>query len=209
MGASTACLPPTAAPAKELLEHLGLWDPRKDPVGTWSRGMKQKLAVARALSTAAAAIFLDEPTAGFDPVAAAALNEDLGALVRHQGVTVFLNTHNLAEAEQLCGTVGVIRQGRLIALGSPSDLRLHAGGPRAEVIGSGFDEALLTELRARPDVAGAEAQNGRLLLELRDGANMAPLVRLLVERGAEVQEVRKGAASLNQVFLALMEEQPA
>jgi ABC-2 type transport system ATP-binding protein len=96
---------------KELLTHLDLWDRRKEQVIKWSRGMKQKLAVARALFHRPPLIFLDEPTAGFDPVAAASLRTDLAALVSREGVTVFLNTHNLTEAEKLCAQVGVIRNG--------------------------------------------------------------------------------------------------
>jgi ABC-2 type transport system ATP-binding protein len=87
---------------EELLGNLGLWDRRKEPVGTWSRGMKQKLAIARTLLHRPALIFLDEPTAGLDPIAAAALHKDLTALVVQERVTVFLTTHNLAEAEKLC-----------------------------------------------------------------------------------------------------------
>ena len=75
---------------KELLTHLDLWDRRKEIVGKWSRGMKQKLAVARTLIHRPPLVFLDEPTAGFDPQAAAALHNDLTSLVEHEGVTVFL-----------------------------------------------------------------------------------------------------------------------
>ena len=81
--------PDRAARTKELLTHLDLWDRRKEKVGTWSRGMKQKLAVARALFHHPPLIFLDEPTAGFDPVAAAALHADLTSLVTREGATVF------------------------------------------------------------------------------------------------------------------------
>ena len=119
---------------EELLGNLGLWDRRKEPVGTWSRGMKQKLAIARTLLHRPTLIFLDEPTAGLDPVAAAALHDDLTALVAQEGVTVFLTTHNLAEAEKLCQQVGVINQGRLIASGparraSGPERRHPSGGP--------------------------------------------------------------------------------
>jgi ABC-2 type transport system ATP-binding protein len=108
---------------RELLEQFGLWDRRREPAGKWSRGMKQKLAVARAVFHRPPLVFLDEPTAGLDPVASAALREDLASLAAGHGVTIFLTTHNLVEAERLCDLVGVIRRGRLAALGPPSSLR--------------------------------------------------------------------------------------
>ncbi|TLN19031.1 ABC transporter ATP-binding protein, partial [bacterium] len=117
---------------RELLDGLGLWDRRKEIVANWSRGMKQKLAVARTLLHRPQLVFLDEPTAGLDPVAAAALLDDLEQLVHRQGMTVFLTTHNLAEAEKMCDRVAVIRQGQLLSIGSPDELRLRQGGQRLE-----------------------------------------------------------------------------
>jgi ABC-2 type transport system ATP-binding protein len=192
---------------KELLSNVGLWERRKETVGTWSRGMKQKLAVARALLHRPRLIFLDEPTAGLDPVAATALREDLASLATQAGVTVFLTTHNLAEAEKLCAQVAVIRKGKLMAVGHPDELRVRAGRPRVEFAGKGFSETLLAVLRARPEVAGAEVQIGRLSVELRGDANaeVAPLLSLLVGGGAQVEEVRKGKASLEEAFLDLVE----
>jgi ABC-2 type transport system ATP-binding protein len=192
---------------RELLTHFGLWDQRRQRAGTWSRGMKQKLAVARALLHRPPLVFLDEPTAGLDPVAAAALREDLAELVRREGVTVFLTTHNLSEAEKLCNLVGVIRQGRLLAVGHPDALRARTGGARAEIVGRGFGPTLLAALRARPEVRAAQTQNGRLLIDLTGEVPLAPLVRLAVEAGAEVEEVHRGAPSLEEAFLALMENE--
>ena len=90
---------------------MDLYDRRKEPIGRWSRGMKQKLAVARTLMHRPKLVFLDEPTAGLDPVASAALRDDLEKLAQREGVTIFLTTHNLADAEKLCGQVGVINHG--------------------------------------------------------------------------------------------------
>jgi ABC-2 type transport system ATP-binding protein len=168
--------------------------------------MKQKLAVARALLHRPALVFLDEPTAGLDPLAAVALREDLATLTQREGVTVFLTTHNLAEAEKLCQEVAVIRAGKLLAVGPLERLRAQAGGPRLEIAGRGFSTSVLESLRLRPEVAGVETSNGRLIVHLREMVETAPLVSLLVAGGAQVEEVRKGSASLEEAFLALVDE---
>ena len=191
---------------QELLQSLGLWDRRKDRTGTWSRGMKQKLAVARTLLHRPSLIFLDEPTAGLDPVAAASLRDELAALAHREGVTVFLTTHNLSEAEKVCARVAVIRQGRLLAEGSPAELRMHTVAPRVEIVGRGFGEPVLAMLRSRPEVRSAAQENGRLLLELHKGDTVAPLVSLLVGAGSEIEEIRKGQANLEDVVLSLLED---
>ena len=191
---------------KELLAHLDLWDRRKEQVGKWSRGMKQKLAVARALFHHPKLIFLDEPTAGFDPVAAVALRADLSTLVAREGATVFLNTHNLTEAEKLCAQVGVIRNGKLLMVGSPDQLRMGKANPHVEISGRGFTEEILASLRRRPEVAGVRQENGKLLLELRGEAETSPLVTLIVQSGGEIEEVSRGESSLEDVFLTLMKE---
>lgn len=90
---------------KELLASMDLWERRREQVATWSRGMKQKLALARAMLHRPAMAFLDEPTAGLDVMSALAVREDLAALAEREGVTIFLTTHNMAEAEHLCRRV--------------------------------------------------------------------------------------------------------
>jgi ABC-2 type transport system ATP-binding protein len=192
---------------KELLTHMGLWERRKDSAGKWSKGMKQKLALARALLHRPSLIFLDEPTAGLDVQAAVAVRDDLASLAAREGVTVFLTTHNMTEAEKLCGRVAVIRQGRLLALGNPDELRARAGGPHVEVVGRGFTAEVLAQLRAQPVVAAAEMNNEHLTIELHSETDTAPLVGLLVGMGVQVAEVRRGKASLEEVFLTLMEEE--
>lgn len=192
----------------ELLKHFGLWNRRHDIVANWSRGMRQKLAVARALLHRPLLVFFDEPTAGLDPVAAAALRDDLAALASREGVTVFITTHNMAEAERLCQLVGVIRQGRLLALGPPDALRARRGGAQVEIRGRGFSDAVLTILRARADVEAASVGNGVLIVTLKDAPDAAPIVRALVESGADVAEVRRSRESLEQVFLSLVEDEP-
>jgi ABC-2 type transport system ATP-binding protein len=213
---------------------MGLYERRKEVVNEWSRGMKQKLAIARAMLHHPALIFLDEPTSGLDPLAAVALREDLAALAGREGVTIFLTTHNLSEAEKLCQQVGVIRQGKLLAVGPLEKLREQSGGSRVEILGRGFTPELLEQVKGRPEVRSLRAQNGNpypapygdtagamsinshrpdvpsggqaLSIELNGPVEVAPLVRLLVTGGAEVEEVRKDKANLEEMFLALVGE---
>ena len=191
---------------EELLIHLGLYDRRRESVGTWSRGMRQKLAVARTLLHQPELIFMDEPTAGLDPIASASLREDLASLARQEGVTIFLTTHNLDEAEKLCDLIGVIRDGKVITIGHPDELRANSFTPSVTIVGSGFSEDILTALRNRPEVASVELLEDRLVLQLRGSMKSAPLVNLIVIAGGEVEEVKKGKASLEEVFLLLMKE---
>lgn len=191
---------------KELLTHLELWDRRKEQVGKWSRGMKQKLAVTRAMFHRPHLIFLDEPTAGFDPVAAANLRNDLEGLVKREGTTVFLNTHNLEEAEKLCALVGIIRKGKLLALGSPDDLRSKRGGSQVEIVGRNFSDQVQQILREQAEVVSVDIQNGHLILRLHSEMQVSHIISLIVQNGGEVEEVRKGAASLEEAFISLMEE---
>lgn len=195
-----------AARIHELLAHLGLWERRHETVSTWSRGMKQKLAVARTLLHRPQLIFLDEPTSGLDPIAAAALHEDLTALTANDGVTIFLTTHNLAEAEKLCSHVAVIRAGRLLSIGHPREL--HMAESRLVVMGNGFNENVLHALRQYPEVTSAQVHNNHLEITLKDQAEAAPLVSLLVTQGVRIEEIHKQQTSLEESFLELVENTP-
>lgn len=192
---------------RELLEPLGLYDRRNEPIGRWSRGMKQKLAVARTLMHHPELVFLDEPTAGLDPVASAALREDLEMLAEQEGVTIFLTTHNLAEAEKLCNQVGVINHGQLLALGSPADLRSRTSAPRLYVTGQGFSPQVIESLRGNALVSKVQAHNGQTVMDLTDMARSHEIVAQLVGAGVQIDEVRKEKADLEDVFLRLVEEE--
>ncbi len=192
---------------RELLEPMDLYDRRHEPIGRWSRGMKQKLAVARTLMHRPDLIFLDEPTAGLDPVASVALREDLEHLVAREGITIFLTTHNLVEAEKLCTKVGVINHGQLLATGSPSDLRSRTSAPRLYVSGQGLSSQIAEEVRNNPLVKKMQQQNGRLVLDLNDLSRSHEIVTQLVQAGVLIDEVRKEKADLEDVFLQLVDEE--
>lgn len=169
--------------------------------------MKQKLAVARAMLHRPKVIFLDEPTAGLDPVAANAFREDLRALVQQSGVTVFLTTHNLNEAEKLCDRVGVIRSGKLLTIGSPDELRLRNGNPYVDIVGSGFSPEVISQLENLDQIVSIAHQDQHIRIQMQPGIDSSTLIPILVSHGINIDEVRKGKSSLEDVFLTLMEEE--
>jgi ABC-2 type transport system ATP-binding protein len=192
---------------RELLDQMGLWERRKETVGNWSRGMKQKLAIARALMHRPELIFLDEPTAGLDPVAGASLRDDLAGLAGAGKTTIFLTTHNLTEAERLCEQVAVIRAGKLLATGKPETLRSRSRTQQVEIHGQGITPALIAQVLAMPVVNALRPQNSHFLLETSPGAPLAPIIQTLVTGGAQVEEVRKNRASLEEIFFDLVEDE--
>jgi ABC-2 type transport system ATP-binding protein len=191
---------------RQLLAPLDLYDRREEMIARWSRGMKQKLAVARTLMHRPSLIFLDEPTAGLDPVASAALREDLKSLAQREGVTIFLTTHNLVDAEKLCSQVGVINHGQLLAMGSPDELRSSTSAPRLYLTGK-FPQQAIEQVRANPLVKKIEVEGNSLRLDLTDLGRSHEIVALLVRSEAEIDEVRKEKADLEEVFLSLVEEE--
>src|SRR5512137_2941649 len=115
---------------EKYLRMLGLWERRKDPAGSFSKGMKQKLAIARAILHEPATLFLDEPTAGLDPEAAKLVRDFIEEL-KTEGRTIFLCTHNLDEADRLCNRIGVFKQ-RLVKVDTPSRMKTAVFGRQIE-----------------------------------------------------------------------------
>ena len=192
---------------KKLLTHFGLWDRRREKVSSWSKGMKQKLAVARTILHNPQLIFLDEPTAGLDPVAAASLREDIAKLASNDSTTVFLTTHNLNEAEKICNQVAVINKGKLITIGMPDELKENLSKSRVRVTGIGFTEKVLSLLRSRTEIVDIQLINDCLHIELKENVRMSQLTGLMVREGVEIEEIQKEKATLEEVFLKIMEEE--
>ena len=192
---------------KELLSHFNLWERRREKVGTWSRGMKQKIAVARAILHHPQLVFLDEPTAGLDPVAASSLREDIVQLASCDGATVFLTTHNLNEAEKICDRVAVINRGKLVTIGHPDELRNSGSKSRIRITGAGFTEEVLSKLRFRAEIIDMHLTDGQLLIDVKENIKMSPLIGIMIGEGVEIEEIKKEKASLEEVFLKLMEEE--
>ncbi len=191
---------------EKYLRLLGLWERRHDPAGSFSKGMKQKLAIARAILHEPATLFLDEPTAGLDPEAAKLVREFIEDL-KTEGRTIFLCTHNLDEADRLCDRVGVFKQ-RLIKVDSPGRLRNALFGRTVEFRLKHVEAAMADRVRALAGVKNVEVEDSRLILALDDPETANPIVvRALVEAGAEVQFVSEVRHSLEDVYLSLINHQ--
>ncbi|MCL6450281.1 MAG: ABC transporter ATP-binding protein [Acetobacteraceae bacterium] len=188
-----------------LLELVGLQGVRRSQVGTFSGGMKKRLAIARALVNDPELVFLDEPTTNLDPEAAHAVHGHIVALAAQGGRTVVLCTHNLNEAERLCRRVVILRQGREVASGSPQELeRRFRGARRAEITVRSLDEAALKAVRSAPGVAGVEVAGPKCLrLELAGEGGLPAAVAALVAAGAEVTRAVDVQPTLEDVYLRL------
>ncbi len=197
----------------ERIEHylrlFSLWDRRRDVAGTFSKGMKQKLAIARALLHDPAVIFLDEPTAALDPEAAFVVREAIEGL-RGAGRTIVLATHNLDEADRLCDQVAFVRGG-LLRIDSPARLRGSLAGGRVEIrlADRAADDALVALATGIAGVGAAHFDGDRLVVDAADpSAITPPLVRALAAAGAAILEVRPAATSLESVYFEVMGVQP-
>ncbi len=191
---------------EKYLRMLGLWARRDDEVGEFSKGMRQKLAIARALLHEPPVLYLDEPTSGLDPEAARLVREFIAEL-RQQGRTIIMCTHNLDEADRLCDRVGVFKA-RLLALDTPANLRGQLFG-RMVVFHLAQAEPRLLEVMTGLDfVQKAELIDQKLVVTLDDPeANNPAIIRRLVEAGAELRFVGEVRRSLEDVYLHLMDKE--
>lgn len=192
---------------REHLETAGLWDRRNDPVEKWSRGMRQKLAIVRAVLHDPELLIMDEPTTGLDPVSIKMVRDLIVSLAQTQRHTVFLCTHNLDEAERICSQVAVIKQGRLLLQESPSRLRERMSVPQVQIVVSNMTEEASGIARQLDFVREVHASAGVLTVTVTDAARSEELVRRLVLAGVGVQEVRKPTRSLEDVYLELVSEE--
>jgi ABC-2 type transport system ATP-binding protein len=188
------------------LRMLGLWDRRADEAGTLSKGMRQKLAIARALLHEPRVLFLDEPTSGLDPEAAHLVRAFITDLKR-EGRTIFICTHNLTEADRLCDRIAVFNK-NLLALDSPAGLRRTFFRRTVVFHLSKVSEAHLQRLEGFPFVGSAQREGNRILVEVDNPeAHNPTLVRALVEAGAQIQFVGELKRSLEEVYFRLVKNQ--
>jgi ABC-2 type transport system ATP-binding protein len=189
---------------EHFLKLMGLWERRHDAVATFSRGMRQKVAIARAALHEPRILFLDEPTTGLDPDAAKTVR-DLILALRDEGRTVFLCTHNLDEADRLCDRIALFRN-HVLRVDTPANLRREVYGAWTEIRLREARPEHLSRVQVVAGVRSASLNDSTLRVDLDDPLRTNPVVvRALVEMGAEVAFVTEGRPSLEEVYLKIME----
>src|SRR5215217_5066093 len=196
-----------ATRVNSLLSEFDLADRADEKVGGYSKGMKQRLALARALLHRPEVLFLDEPTAALDPAAARNVHELVGNLARRDGCTVFLCTHNLVEAQKMCDRVAVMEHGRLVALGTPVDLtrqfvkRLDVD---LEVDPAQMELAMQILQEVPQLVISTPKQEKEILTMTLSGRESIPeLLSVLVQKGLRVYRLAPQEVNLEEVYFAL------
>jgi ABC-2 type transport system ATP-binding protein len=212
--ATLAGMPSTerSARANELLAFFDLTGRAGDKVGTYSKGMKQRLALARALLARPPLLFLDEPTSGLDPEAAAQVHDLIESIHQHNGQTVVLATHNLYDAQRLCDRVVIMNHGRLLAQGTLDELRRRlAPGVWVQVELwqpiPGFNEASLAQIVGVLDVKQVSIKG--LRIQVNEDAIVPQLVTSLVGQGAQILSVTPQQVSLEEIYFSLQNSQQA
>lgn len=197
-----------ASRVMELLTRFGLDGRAEDKVGGYSKGMKQRLALARALLHRPEILFLDEPTAGLDPMAAREVH-DLIRQLRQAGRTIFLCSHNLIEAQRLCDRVAVLRQGQLVALGSVAELSARIGGGQELEL-----EVHESDLAKAVELAGSTLSDsvvrqdrGFILIEGAPRQMIPALLDNLISAGVRVYRVSPQEPSLEDIYFGLHHEE--
>ncbi|MGB5060010.1 MAG: ABC transporter ATP-binding protein [Candidatus Promineifilaceae bacterium] len=190
---------------EKYLRMLGLWDRRHDEAGTFSKGMRQKLAIARALLHEPRVLFLDEPTSGLDPEAAKLVRDFIEEL-SGEGRTIFICTHNLDEADRLCDRIAVFKT-RLRVVDTTKGLREQMYGRQVVFHLADTAVAYLPVIQTQPYLHRAEAIDNKLVIALDNPETYNPeLIRLLVEAGANIQFVGELRHSLEDIYLQLVNQ---
>lgn len=188
---------------EELLRMLELWERREEPVATFSKGMKQKIAIARAFVHDPQVVFLDEPTAGLDPQAAHTVREFLLAL-RKEGRTIFINSHHLDEVERLCDRIAIMNRS-VLAVGSPRELSRRYWGRTTVIELSQPVQGFLEVVRSLPFASKVREEDGKILVDLDDPEERNPaIIEALSRAGAKIEYVTELRRSLEDVYMKLV-----
>ena len=190
---------------EKLLRLLGIWERREDAVGTFSKGTKQKIAIARALIHEPQVLFLDEPTANLDPEASKTVRDFILDLKKEK-TTIFLNTHNLDEAERLCDRIAILKT-KLVAVDSPKNLERSLYNRKTIIHLNQVTDSVLAAVKKLGSIKNVRVSDNKLILDIDDPEAANPeVVRAIVEADGNIQYVTELRSTLEDVYLKLIRE---
>jgi ABC-2 type transport system ATP-binding protein len=191
----------------ELLSMMDLKDRSKDRVGTYSRGMRQRLALARSLVHDPEVLILDEPTAGVDPSGQIEIRQIMLNIVRKENKTIFLSSHNLDEVQRICNRIALIDRGEIKLYGELENLRrkMGSGVVIIETV-QDIPESLLAEIKKLSHFGLKEKNERTLVFSPQEGTEISDIISFLTSRSIKIDEAVKKEASLEEMYAAILEE---
>ena len=191
----------------KLLSMMDLEDRTTDKVGTYSRGMRQRLALARSLVHDPEVLILDEPTAGVDPSGQIEIRQIMLDIVRRENKTIFLSSHNLDEVQRICNRIALIDRGEIKLYGELENLRQKMGSGAIIIKTVQYiPESLITELKKLSHFGLKEKKERALVFSPREGTEISDIISFLASRGVRIEEAVKKEASLEEMYAAILKE---
>lgn len=191
----------------EVLKLVGLADRARDKAGTYSKGMRQRLALARAMAPNPELLVLDEPTAGVDPTGQIEIRQLMLDMIHKQGKTILLSSHNLDEVQRICDRIALIHKGQIRLYGELEKLQREMGHGGFEIeTAQPIAPPIVAELNTLPDVKVREQRDRNLTLSAGPNVDISVIVTLLASRGVRVEQFKKQEASLEEMFTTIVKE---
>ena len=189
---------------QRLLTMLGLWEKKDVAAGTFSKGMRQKLAIARSLVHDPQVLFMDEPTANLDPEASKTVRDFILDLKKEKR-TIFLNTHNLDEAKRICDRIAILNT-KLMAVGTPEELERSISGKKTEIQLDQVNDAIIATLKRLP-LGNIAADGNKLIINVTNPEKENPIiVNAIVRAGGHIQSVIVVGSTLEDAYLKLVKQ---
>ena len=191
----------------EVLRAVGLSNRAKDRVGTYSKGMRQRLALARAMTHDPEVLVLDEPTAGVDPTGQIEVRQIMLDVAHHRDKTVFLSSHNLDEVQRICNRIALIDRGEIRLYGETETLRRGQGGGVVVIETAGeVPQALLDELKGLSQLGLREKKERSLVFSPQEGTEVSDIIGVLTGRGVKIEGAARQEATLEEMYSAILKE---
>jgi len=196
-----------AQKVNEVLKLVGLAERTKDKVGTYSKGMRQRLALARAMAPDPEVLVLDEPTAGVDPTGQIEIRQLMLDMIHKEHKTILLSSHNLDEVQRICNRIALIHKGQIRLYGELEQFKREMGqGGVVIETAEPIPQITLAELQKLPEISVRDQKDGVLILNIGKTVEVSSIITLLAARGVKIEQVKKQEASLEDMYTTIVKE---